>query len=71
MPEAYRCICNNDAWLIFSGFIKCSKCGMEFELGEILFLDVKRFNEFIKMRRKKNKRNVEKELLDVYRGKKN
>lgn len=35
MPEAYTCICGCDKFSIFSGHIKCSECGKEYEFQAV------------------------------------
>jgi len=45
MPEVYKCICGNDTWIIFNGYMKCSKCMKEYNLEDIIFTDPARFNQ--------------------------
>jgi len=35
MPESFRCKCFNDEWTIFTGKIKCNKCGKEYKFDYV------------------------------------
>ena len=49
MPEVCTCKCGNQKWLIFAGYMKCVKCGKEYNLPDYfmhsnIFIDVSKFN---------------------------
>jgi len=56
MDEIFTCICGNQLWSIYDGFLRCSKCGEEYVLeylgggGEYTISKPEYFNE--KIRRK-------------------
>lgn len=46
MNNVYTCLCGaENHWTIFNGKIKCQICGREYNLTDILNMDVSKFNE--------------------------